>query len=64
MKAKRILVVDDEPTVTRNLKLNLEFGGAYDVFADAGESHALKVVLTAVRVDHQLVATEAELVGA
>ena len=41
MKAKRILVVDNEPSVTRNLKLNLEFGGAYDVFAENHPSNAL-----------------------
>ena len=37
MTTKRILVVDDEPSVTRNLKLNLEFGGGYEVL---GENHA------------------------
>lgn len=37
---------------------------AYDVFGAAAETHALKVVLTAVRVDHQLVANEEQLVGA
>ena len=46
MITKRILVVDDEPSVTRNLKLNLESGGGYDVFA---ENHATNV-LTAARI--------------
>jgi len=43
---KRILVVDDEPSVTRNLKLNLESSGGYDVFA---EHHATNA-LTAARI--------------
>src|SRR6266540_606550 len=46
MNTKRILVVDDEPSVTRNLKLNLEFDGAYDVFT---ENHATNT-LTAARI--------------
>jgi len=46
MITKRILVVDDEPSVTRNLKLNLESGGGYDVFA---ENHAANA-LTAARL--------------
>jgi len=46
MCIKRILVVDDEPSVTRNLKLNLESSGGYDVFA---ENHATNA-LTAARI--------------
>jgi len=46
MITKRILVVDDEPSVTRNLKLNLESGGGYDVFV---ENHPA-TVLTAARI--------------
>ena len=46
MCMKRILVVDDEPSVTRNLKLNLESSGGYDVFA---ENHATNA-LTAARI--------------
>jgi two-component system OmpR family response regulator len=46
MIMKRILVVDDEPSVTRNLKLNLESSGGYDVFA---ENHATNA-LTAARI--------------
>ncbi len=46
MCMKRILVVDDEPSVTRNLKLNLESSGGYDVFA---EHHATNA-LTAARI--------------
>ena len=34
---------------------------AYDVFGDAAESHALKVVMTAVQPDHQLLADEKQL---
>ena len=37
MTPRRILVVDDEPSVTRNLKLNLEADGRYQVL---GENHA------------------------
>jgi len=40
MNIKRILVVDDEPSVTRNLKLNLESSG-YDVFAENDAINAL-----------------------
>jgi len=46
MMTKRILVVDDEPSVTRNLKLNLESDGGFDVFT---ENHAANV-LTAARI--------------
>ena len=46
MITKRILVVDDEPSVTRNLKLNLESSDGYDVFA---ENHAANA-LTAARI--------------
>src|SRR5712671_3825381 len=41
MIMKRILVVDDEPSVTRNLKLNLESSGGYDVFAENHAGNAL-----------------------
>ena len=41
MNTKRILVVDDEPSVTRKLKLNLESGGGYDVFAENHAGNAL-----------------------
>jgi CheY-like chemotaxis protein len=46
MNTKRILVVDDEPSVTRNLKLNLESGGGYDVY---GENHPANA-LSAARI--------------
>jgi CheY-like chemotaxis protein len=46
MNTKRILVVDDEPSVTRNLKLNLESAGDYEVL---GENQAPDV-LSAVRI--------------
>jgi alcohol dehydrogenase len=36
---------------------------AYDVFAAAAETHALKVVLTAVPAGHELPASEKELAG-
>ena len=41
MKSKRILGVDDEPSVTRNLKLNLESGGGYEVLGENLPAHAL-----------------------
>jgi two-component system OmpR family response regulator len=41
MNTKRILVVDDEPSVARNLKLNLESSGGYDVFAENHATNAL-----------------------
>ena len=41
MSTKRILVVDDEPSVTRNLKLNLESRGGYDVFGENRATRAL-----------------------
>jgi CheY-like chemotaxis protein len=44
MMTKRILVVDDELSVTRNLKLTLESGGGYEVL---GENHATITLSTA-----------------
>jgi CheY-like chemotaxis protein len=41
MTTKRILVVDDEPSLTRNLKLNLEANGDYDVFTENHPTNAL-----------------------
>jgi len=41
MRSKRIFVVDDEPGITRNLKLNLESSGDYDVFAENRATNAL-----------------------
>ena len=41
MNNKRILVVDDEPSVTRNLKLNLESGGDYEVLGENIAADAL-----------------------
>jgi len=46
MNTKRILVIDDEPSVTQNLKLNLESSGGYDVFAENDAINAL----TAARI--------------
>jgi two-component system, OmpR family, response regulator len=46
MYTKRILVIDDEPSVTQNLKLNLESSGGYDVFAENDAINAL----TAARI--------------
>jgi two-component system OmpR family response regulator len=44
MNTKRILVVDDESSVTRHLKLNLESGGGYEVL---GENHATNALSAA-----------------
>jgi two-component system OmpR family response regulator len=44
MMTKLILVVDDEPSVTRNLKLTLESGGGYEVL---GENNATNTLSTA-----------------
>ena len=44
MMTKRILVVDDEPSVTRNLKLTLESSGGYEVL---GENNATNTLSTA-----------------
>jgi CheY-like chemotaxis protein len=44
MITKRILVVDDDSSVTRNLKLNLESGGGYEVL---GENHAANALIAA-----------------
>jgi CheY-like chemotaxis protein len=41
MTNKRILVVDDEPSVTRNMKLNLESGGGYEVMGENIATNAL-----------------------
>ena len=42
MKTKRILVIDDEPSITRTMKVNLERAGAYSVRAENHASHALE----------------------
>ena len=44
MKTKRILVIDDEPSITRTMKVNLERTGAYDVRT---ENHADRALTTA-----------------
>jgi len=41
MNTKRILVVDDEPSVTRTLKLNLESAGGYQVFTENSAANTL-----------------------
>jgi alcohol dehydrogenase len=54
--------LDPLPFATHHFALG-EIEKAYDVFGAAAETHALKVVLGAVAPDHELVATEQELVG-
>ena len=44
MNTKRILAVDDEPNATRNLKLNLESTGSYEVL---GENEAVNALAAA-----------------
>ena len=41
MKPKRILVVDDEPSVTRSLKVNLEDTLRYEVQTENDATHAM-----------------------
>ena len=41
MNTKRILIVDDEPGVTRSLKLNLEGTFRYEVRTENDSTHAL-----------------------
>ena len=43
MKTKRILVVDDEPSVTRSLKLNLEHTLRYEVRTENDATRAVAV---------------------
>ena len=42
MKTKRILVIDDEPSITRTIKVTLERSGAYSVHAENHASRALE----------------------
>ncbi len=44
MKTKRILVIDDEPSITRTMKINLERSGDYSVCT---ENHASRALATA-----------------
>jgi CheY-like chemotaxis protein len=44
MKTKRILVIDDEPSITSTMKVNLERSGAYSVRT---ENHASRTLETA-----------------
>jgi alcohol dehydrogenase len=53
--------LDPTPFATHHFALG-ETEKAYDVFSAAAETHALKVVLTAVPVDHQLDASADELI--
>ncbi len=43
MPKKRILIIDDDPSVTRSIKLNLETLGAYDVRTENQARHALNI---------------------
>lgn len=52
MKAKRILVIDDEPGITSTLKVNLERSGVYSVCT---ENHASRALETAHHVQPDLI---------
>jgi CheY-like chemotaxis protein len=52
MKTKRILVIDDEPGITRTMKVNLERNGAYTVCA---ENHADRALTTARQFQPDLI---------
>lgn len=41
MAKKRILIIDDEPSITRTMKVNLERTGAYTVGTENHAQHAL-----------------------
>jgi CheY-like chemotaxis protein len=52
MKTKRILVIDDEPSITRAMKVNLERTGAYAVRA---ENHSDRALATARQFQPDLI---------
>jgi CheY-like chemotaxis protein len=52
MKTKRILVIDDEPSITRTMKVNLERNGAYEVRA---ENHSDRALTTARQFQPDLI---------
>jgi CheY-like chemotaxis protein len=52
MNTQRILVVDDEPGVTRSLKINLESAGSFDVTI---ENRAVNALKTARRIRPDLI---------
>ena len=52
MKTKRILVIDDEPSITRTMKVNLERAGDYSVCT---ENHASRALETAERFQPDLI---------
>jgi alcohol dehydrogenase len=55
--------LDPTPFATHHFALS-ETDEAYDVFADAADTHALKVVLTATPVERELIASQEQLVRA
>ncbi len=60
MNTKRILIVDDEPSVTRNLKLTLESGGGYEVL---GENQAVNALSTARAFQPDLILLDVMMPG-
>lgn len=52
MKTKRILIVDDEASITRSMKINLERGGEYEVRT---ENHSDRALSTARQFQPDLI---------
>ena len=52
MAKKRIFIVDDEPSITRTMKVNLERTGAYEV---GTENHALHALAAARQFQPDLI---------
>ena len=61
MDKKRILLVDDEPSITRNLKLNLETTGHYEVQT---ENVGCNAFATACRFKPDLIILDVMMPGA
>ena len=60
MNKKRILLVDDEPTITRSIKLNLETTGRYEVET---ENLAINACATAHRFRPDLIFLDVMMPG-
>ena len=60
MNTQRILVVDDEPGVTRSLKINLESAGSFDVTI---ENRSVDAVKTARRIKPDLILLDVMMPG-
>ena len=60
MNPKRILVIDDEPAITRTMKVNLERNGAYSVRT---ENHAVSALTTARQFQPDLIFLDVMMPG-